>query len=122
MESTHTAADIEALVKSVGDTGVIEDASTQLLTAAIQFRDTSVTEVMAPRPDLVALPITATPGDFEETVVATGHSRIPVYGDTLEDIAKLFIVSKDDIIALNNLSGEDDIKPGQKLLIPPPDL
>ena len=94
VESTHTAADIEALVKSVGDTGVIEDASTQLLTAAIQFRDTSVTEVMAPRPDLVALPTTATPGDFEETVVATGHSRIPVYGDTLDDI-RGFVHAKD---------------------------
>ena len=49
---------------------------------------------MAPRPDLVALPASATPGDFEETVVATGHSRIPVYGDTLDDI-RGFVHAKD---------------------------
>ena len=94
VESTHTAADIAALVKTVGSRGIIEDASTRLLTAAIGFRDASVAEVMAPRPDLVALPITATPTQFERTVVGTGHSRIPVYGDSLDDI-RGFVHAKD---------------------------
>jgi len=43
-------------------------------------------------------------------------------GDTLDEIAKLFIVSKEDIIELNNLSADGTLTPGQKLLIPPPDL
>jgi len=43
-------------------------------------------------------------------------------GDTLDEIAKLFIVSKEEILRLNNLVSEDSIKPGMKLLIPPPDL
>ena len=94
IETTHSAADIASLVKFIGTRGVIEDTSSRLLGAAIAFRDTSVAEVMAPRPDLVALPITAAVADFEWTVVATGHTRIPVFGDDLDDI-KGFVHAKD---------------------------
>ncbi len=94
IQSTHSAADIAALVKTVGARGLIEDTSSRLLGAAIAFRDTSVAEVMAPRPDLVALSIQATPLEFERTVVATGHSRIPVYGNDIDDI-RGFVHAKD---------------------------
>lgn len=43
-------------------------------------------------------------------------------GDTLDEIAKLFIVSKDQIMKLNNLPSESALKPGQTILIPPPEL
>jgi CBS domain containing-hemolysin-like protein len=107
VESTHTAADIASLVKTVGRRGIIEDASTQLLTAAIGFRDTSVAEVMAPRPDLVALPASATPTQFERTVVRTGHSRIPVFGDNLDDIQG-FVHAK-DLLSIPQDRHEDPI-------------
>jgi CBS domain containing-hemolysin-like protein len=94
IESTHSAADIAALVKTVGADGVIADDSSRLLTAAIAFRDASVAEVMAPRPDLVSLPTTSSPAELERTIVATGHSRIPVYGDSLDDI-RGFVHAKD---------------------------
>jgi CBS domain containing-hemolysin-like protein len=94
IESTHSAADIAALVKTVGARGFIEDTSSRLLGAAIGFRDASVAEVMAPRPDLVTMPLTATPSEFEKVVVETGHSRIPVYGDNLDDVIG-FVHAKD---------------------------
>jgi len=40
-------------------------------------------------------------------------------GDTVENIAKLFIVRKEDIMRLNNLGPTDIVKPGQKIKIPP---
>jgi LysM repeat protein len=43
-------------------------------------------------------------------------------GDTLDEIAKLFIVSKADIMELNGLGPSDPLTEGQKLLIPPSDL
>lgn len=86
VEVTHSAEDIATLVKTVGAGGMIDPSSSRLLTSALQFQDTLVSEVMVPRPDLVALPITETGAVFERTVVATGHSRIPVYGEHLDDI------------------------------------
>jgi magnesium and cobalt exporter, CNNM family len=106
IESTHSAADIASLVKTVGAGGVIEDASSRLLTAAIGFRETLVNEVMVPRPDLVALPMTSTPEDFERTVVSTGHSRIPVYHTDVDDM-KGFVHAKD----LLTITGPDRTEP-----------
>ena len=94
VESTHSAADLASLVKTTRASGVIGDSPSRLLAAAISFRDASVAEVMAPRPDLVALPDSATPSDFERVVVETGHSRIPVYHDNLDDV-RGFVHAKD---------------------------
>ena len=94
VEATHSAADIAALVKSVGADGVIEATSSRLLSAAIAFREASVAEVMAPRPDLVALPLDASAADFERVVVETGHTRIPVFDENLDGVSG-FIHAKD---------------------------
>lgn len=110
LESTYTAADIGAMVKAVGSKGVIELTSSELLTAAIGFREKSVAEVMAPRPDLVALPVNTSPARIEQIVVATGHSRIPVYGEGLDDM-KGFVHAK-DLLSVPPESHQDPIAPG----------
>jgi LysM repeat protein len=56
---------------------------------------------------------------------ATDEQMLPYTvqaGDTLDEIAKLFIVNKADLLRINNLTDESSIKPGQKLRIPPPDF
>ncbi|HEX6219500.1 MAG TPA: CNNM domain-containing protein, partial [Acidimicrobiia bacterium] len=80
VENTHSAEDIASLVKTIGAGKVIDPSSSKLLTSALAFQSTVVSEVMVPRPDLVAMPVSETPAGLERTVVATGHSRIPVYG------------------------------------------
>ena len=94
VEATHSAEDIASLVKSVGAGNIINPSSSRLLTSALGFQSTIVSEVMIPRPDLVALPAASTPIEFEHTVVSTGHSRIPVFGEDLDDILG-FVHAKD---------------------------
>jgi CBS domain containing-hemolysin-like protein len=94
VEMSHSAEDIATLVSTIGAGGIIDPSSSRLLTSALKFRKTLVSEVMVPRPDLVALPTSATAAEFEETVVRTGHSRIPVYGGGLDDI-RGFVHAKD---------------------------
>lgn len=43
-------------------------------------------------------------------------------GDTAEGIARLFVVRKDDILRVNNVPAGSDVKPGQKIKIPPSSL
>jgi LysM repeat protein len=43
-------------------------------------------------------------------------------GDTAEGIARLFVVRKDDILRENNIPAGSDVKPGQKIKIPPSSL
>ena len=94
VEISHSADDIAALVKTIGAGGIIDPSSSRLLSSALAFQDTVVSEVMVPRPDLVAMPVTSPPESFERTVVSTGHSRIPVFGDGLDDI-RGFVHAKD---------------------------
>lgn len=97
VEVTHTAEDIASLVESVGATGVIDASSSKLLSAAVSFSETSVAEVMAPRPDLVAVSSRSTVSEVEQTMMATGHSRVPVYGESLDDV-KGFVHVKDLLV------------------------
>lgn len=94
IEMTHSPEDIASLVKTIGAGGVIDPSSSSLLTSALRFRDTLVSDVMVPRPDLVAMSATDSAAQFERRVVETGHSRIPVYRDGLDDIQG-FIHAKD---------------------------
>ena len=43
-------------------------------------------------------------------------------GDTAEGIARLFVVRKDDILRVNGIAAGADVKPGQKIKIPPSSL
>ena len=43
-------------------------------------------------------------------------------GDTAEGIARLFVVRKDDILSVNKIPAGEDVKPGQKIKIPPSSL
>lgn len=99
VETTHSAEDIATLVKTIGAGKVIDPSSSRLLTSALGFQDTIVSEVMVPRPDLVAMPVAETAANLERAVVATGHSRIPVYGENLDDI-RGFVHAK-DLIAVD---------------------
>lgn len=116
VEATHSADDIASLVKTIGAGGVIQPSSSTLLTSALKFQDTVVAEVMVPRPDLVALPSGATAADFERTMVATGHSRIPVYRDSLDDIVG-FVHAK-DLIAVDQDQLDRPIDPDMLRHVP----
>jgi len=94
VEMTHSAEDIATLVKTIGAGGMIDPGSSSLLTSALKFQDTLVSEVMVPRPDLVAMTASDSAAEFERRVVETGHSRIPVYGKDLDDV-RGFIHAKD---------------------------
>lgn len=109
IESTHSAEDIAALVKMIGAGEVIDPRSSRLLTAALSFQATIVAEAMVPRPDLVALSVSETPAAFEQTMVATGHSRIPVYGEGLDDM-RGFVHAK-DLFAIDPARHDDPIDP-----------
>ncbi len=61
----------------------------ELITQVLEFSDTLVREVMTPRTDLVTLPSTATSDDALDVFVETGLSRIPVVGESVDDIVGL---------------------------------
>ena len=53
----------------------------------IALRDMTAEDVMIPRADIVAVSKTIALDELVEVMVKKAHSRLPVYGDTLDDIA-----------------------------------
>ena len=51
-----------------------------------RFSETQVREVMTPRPDIVAIAGSSPVSDLKRLMRETKYSRLPVYGDSLDDI------------------------------------
>jgi CBS domain containing-hemolysin-like protein len=94
LEAGRSAEDIAAMVRAVGKEGLVSGLPHRLLTGAISFSDRSVSEVMVPRPDVVAIPIDITPAEAETKVLEEGFSRLAVYRKDLDDVVG-FIHAKD---------------------------
>ena len=56
-----------------------------MLQNILRLRELRVEDVMIPRADIQAVEITTTLGDLMVTFERLGHSRMPVYGETLDD-------------------------------------
>jgi CBS domain containing-hemolysin-like protein len=76
---------------------VIEGEERRLLQSVVDFGDTLVREVMTPRPDIVALPETATIGALRALFREQEYSRFPVYKGSLDNIAG-FVFVKDLVV------------------------
>jgi CBS domain containing-hemolysin-like protein len=94
LETVHTAEDLATVIAAGRQEGVIEEFASKLLSGAILFSERDASEVMVPRPDIVALPATSTPAAIERVVVDQGYSRIPVYGEDIDDLIG-FVHAKD---------------------------
>lgn len=92
-----TAASAEELAAMLGesrDKGLIEEVAHQLLTGALDLGDRRITTVLVPSDGVVWLPRTATPAEAEALVVSSGHTRLLVAGDGVDDVLG-FVHAKD---------------------------
>ncbi len=64
----------------------IEEEERKMINSIFRFRETTVEEVMVPRVDVVALEKHASLAEALDIIVDAGHSRIPVYDDTIDKI------------------------------------
>jgi CBS domain containing-hemolysin-like protein len=75
-----------AMADAAAQEDVIEREERTLIHSIIDFGDTVVREVMVPRTDMVAVPSTVTVSDVIEMSIDAGFSRIPVLGESVDDV------------------------------------
>ncbi len=68
------------------DAGHFGDFEYELLSNIIDFRGTTVKEIMTPSINVVSLAAGLSVEDMLDQVMRSGHSRVPVYGETTDDI------------------------------------
>lgn len=78
--------DIQALIDVGEAEGILEEEEGELIHSILEFGDTSVGEVMTPRPDIVAVPTTASVLEARDIIIESKYSRLPVYRDQIDNV------------------------------------
>ncbi len=99
--STYTEEEIRQLINISQKSGHLNEEEQKLIHQVFEFSETTVREAMIPRPEIIAIPVTSSLEDIAETFREYGFSRLPIYRDSLDDIAGV-IHSKDVMINLLN--------------------
>ncbi len=81
-----TAEELRLIVERGGEQGVLEAEEEQMISAVIELGDRRVHEIMVPRTEMTALPLTAAMDEVIDTFIAEGHSRIPVYRKSVDEV------------------------------------
>lgn len=93
-----TEEEILSLVDVGQRGGTIENEEKEMIYSVLQFGETLAREVMVPRPDISGVEVTTPLREALEVFIESGHSRIPVYEETIDDIKGLLYAK--DILAI----------------------
>ncbi len=74
--------------------GQLEEGEKRMIRGIFDLQDMSVKEIMTPRVDMIAIPLSSSIEEARNTFVSSGHSRIPVYGRSIDEIRGI-IYAKD---------------------------
>jgi putative hemolysin len=85
-EPEHPSEAVDALIEAGQEEGILEESDRQLIQSVVEFGDKTVREVMTPRPEIVAVPVTATVEQFTELLRTKPYSRVPVYESSIDNI------------------------------------
>jgi len=77
---------IEALVEAAQEEGILKHDDAELIEQVMEFGDKRLSEVMTPRPEVIAISAEASLEDLRQLVVDKKFSRIPVFGESLDDL------------------------------------
>jgi magnesium and cobalt transporter len=85
-ETEDIEKEIQQLIDEGEEEGIITQDEGEMIQGIFSFRDTIAREVMIPRIDVVAVKADEPIEEVVKTIVESGHSRIPVYEETLDNI------------------------------------
>jgi putative hemolysin len=100
-ENTMSTEELKLLVERGGEQGILEAEEEQMIAAVIELGERRLHEVMVPRTSIVALSSTATVEECIDRIVEEGHSRIPIYEDSVDEIVGI-LYAKDLLPFLKN--------------------
>lgn len=103
----YSEEEIKYFVKESERHGIIEKDEQELIHSIFEFGDTIVKEIMTPRPDMICVPEDMVLKDFIALIKQSEFSKIPVYGDTTDNITG--IINVKDILISADLYKQDTL-------------
>lgn len=89
-----TEEEIQEIIDASEEEGLINPEENEMIRSIFALSDTVVREIMVPRTDMASVPVDTSVGEVLKTIITCGHSRIPVYDGTVDNITGL-IYAKD---------------------------
>ena len=87
-----TRDEIEQVVKIGEESGALEASERRMIDGIIDFDERRVHEIMIPRTDMTAIEAGSTLGEAVNLFIEQGHSRIPVYEESPDNIIGILYV------------------------------
>ncbi|HYH84063.1 MAG TPA: CBS domain-containing protein [Pyrinomonadaceae bacterium] len=91
-DADDDADHLQALIDVGEEEGILEEDEGELIQSIMEFGETQAGEVMTPRTDIVALPLTANVREARDVMVESKYSRLPVYREQIEDVVGIIYV------------------------------
>ena len=90
----------------------LEKGEREMIYSIFRFSETMAKEIMVPRMDVLALEVNTTISDARHEFIKAGHSRVPVYEDSIDNVVGLLYAK--DLLAV--VDGADTIAAQRRLL------
>ncbi|MBK6690704.1 MAG: HlyC/CorC family transporter [Myxococcales bacterium] len=89
VDARTTRTEVELIVEKGQRTGTLANEPAEMIRNVLEFKDITAREVMVPRPRISAIEITTPIREVLALVTSEGHSRYPVYRESLDNLVGL---------------------------------
>jgi putative hemolysin len=89
---------VDALIEAGQEEGILQEGNRDLIQSVVEFGEKTVQKAMKPRPEIVALPTSATVEQFIELLRTKPFSRVPVYEGSIHNVVG--IIYAQDVLQL----------------------
>jgi CBS domain containing-hemolysin-like protein len=122
----HSPEELRMLVMQTSAHGLLDESDRAMLAGVFDFHHKKARDVMRPRTEIIAIPVSSAEDAVWDTIRNERYSRYPVYGESLDDIVGI-LLAKDHLLrdrtkpfALSELLREPlfvpDSRPAERVL------
>ena len=90
----NSEEELQELIDASEQQGIIDEGEGDMLQSILELDETILREIMIPRTDMVCVDAEAPFGDILKAILSSGHSRIPIYKNNIDNIIGL-VYAKD---------------------------
>jgi len=109
--------EIRIIVNEGQREGLLEEDAREMIEGVIELGDVTVSEIMTPRTDMKCIADSLSWEEMLQSVIASTHSRIPVYKETRDDI--IGVIHTRNLLRTLALNGPDQRPPWTELMSEP---
>ena len=92
-EPSVTEEELKYIIDEIEDEGVLEESESELVRSALEFDETTVSQILVPRVNIVGIEIGENPETIREIFLETKFSRLPVFEKTIDKIVGVLLQS-----------------------------